>query len=78
MSLRACDDRVLVPAIRANSFAAWHAGYATVLPYCERISIVMVFMLCPLDKVRSFGRSINSYSKTIRSQGKEPSGNKGA
>jgi hypothetical protein len=47
MSLRACDDRVLVPAIRANSFAAWHAGYATVLPYCERISMVIVFMLSP-------------------------------
>ena len=48
MSLRACDDRVLVPAIRAKSFAAWHAGYATVFPYCERISIVIVFMLYPL------------------------------
>jgi hypothetical protein len=78
MSLRACDDRVLVPAIRANNLAAWHAGYATVFPYCERISIVIVFMLYPLDKVRSFGRSINTHSKTIRSKGKEPSSNKGA
>ena len=70
MSLSACEDRVLVPAIRAKSFAAWHAGYATVFPYCERISMVIVFMLYPLDKVGSFSGAVNSYSKTIRSQGK--------
>ena len=78
MSLRACDDRVLVPAIRAKSFAAWHAGYATVLPYCERISIVIVFMLFPLDKVWAFSITIDANSKCIRSKGKEASRNKGA
>ena len=72
MSLRACDDRVLVPAIRANSFAAWHAGYATVLPYCERISIVIVFMLTPINGYVPIERTFIVATKEKKSISKNP------